>query len=223
MKNQAFALALQKESEVFMKKIISCLLCLVLGVSCCAPAFATNIQDTDVVSPVISIDGEGARVVSVEYILDSSDDTQIPEEVQTAFLQATQEDEANTAVPYGLGIPKASNKHDLSQSAYHFMVDTTYNVIYSNYVFTGHGGAVTMNIQDASETPGAKEFLVKVFVRGWLGTGTLVYQLAINRNSSARFTVRGLDSDDLVYFTVSPEGQGRLYLPNGLNYICKSG
>lgn len=206
-----------------MEKIVSCLLCLVLGVSCCVPAFATTIQNTEVaLTPTITVEGENARLVSVEYIPDDSEDMQIPEEVQSAFWEATQEDNSNTATPYGTGIPKASNKHDLSKSAYYFKVDSTYSTIYSNYVFTGHGGSVTMNISDASETPGAKEFLVKVFVRGWLGTGTLVYQIALNRNTqNNRFTVKDLDSDDLVYFTVSPEGQGRLYLPSGNNYICK--
>lgn len=206
-----------------MKRLLAAILCIVLCCSCVINAFAMEVENWGGnQTPYLSVRGDNIRVVSIEYIPDAESEGVIPQIVMSAFANTDMED--NGIVPYGTGIPSGSSTHNLSdEGAYHFRVDTTNSVIYSNNVFTGHDGAVTLDITEACGTATSQEFLVKVFVRNWNGTGTTVGQVAIQRNSSGSITVDDLGANDKVYFTVSPQGAGRVFLPKrtDTNYIRK--
>ena len=56
----------------------------------------------------------------------------------------------NDIIPYGTSIPSGSSIYDLSEGKYSFGIETE-SLYYSDYVFTGHGGRVTMNIKESYE------------------------------------------------------------------------
>lgn len=206
-----------------MKKMFAVILCIMLCGSLVMNVFASeaeNLVENQI--PHFTVRGDNIRLVSVEYIPDDESEGVIPQDVMSAFANT---DRGNSdLVPYGTGIPSGTSTYDLTdEGPYYFRVDTSSSVIYSNKVFIGHDGAVTMDITEACGTLTNQEFLVKIFVRGWTGTGTLYGQVAIERNSSGSITVDDLGTNDKVYFTVSPQEAGRVYLPrrDDSNYIRK--
>ena len=144
-------------------------------------------------------------------------DSAIPYEVREKLFVGPSLDQVT---PYGTGIPSGSSTYDLSNGKYSFGVETE-ELYYSDYVFIGHGGKVTMNIRESCGLATSELFLVRIYVRGWLGTGTVVGQLAVERNSGDSLIVDGLSESDKVYFTISPEERGLVDLSILHNYIKK--
>lgn len=207
-----------KKAGIIMKRNLALFLNLVLCFTCISPlsASATETGSTEPM-PKFTVVGDGIRLISVEYIPDDCEDSSIPDEVMEKL---TCDSVQNDVVPYGTSIPSGSSTYDLSSRKYSFGIETD-SLYYSDYVFTGHGGSVTMNIKESCGIATSAEFLVRVFVRKWLGTGTVVGQVAVKRNNSGTLTVDDLSESSKVYFTVSPEEQGTVRLSSLYNYIKK--
>lgn len=207
-----------KKAGIIMKRNLALLLSLVLCLTCVSPlsASATEIGSTEPM-PKFTVIGDGIRLISVEYIPDDCENSIIPDEVMEKF---TCDPVQNDIIPYGTSIPSGSSIHDLSKGKYSFGIETE-SLYYSDYVFTGHGGSVTMNIKESCGLATDAEFLVRVFVRSWLGAGTVVGQVAVKRNNSGTLTVDDLSESSKVYFTISPEEQGLVDLSSLYNYIKK--
>lgn len=201
-----------------MKRKLALFLSLVLCLICISPLSANATETNPAESmPHFAVIGDGIRLVSVEYVSDDCENSIIPDVV---MQKLTCDSDQNDITPYGTSIPNGSSTRDLSSGKYYFGVETT-SLYYSDYVFTGHGGSVTMNIKESCGLATSAEFLVRVFVRGWLGTGTVVGQVAVKRNSSGTLTVDDLSESSKVYFTISPEDQGLVDLSSLHNYIEK--
>ena len=120
---------------------------LVLCFTCISPlsASATETGSTEPM-PKFTVVGDGIRLISVEYIPDDCEDSSIPDEVMEKL---TCDSVQNDVVPYGTSIPSGSSTYDLSSRKYSFGIETD-SLYYSDYVFTGHGGSVTMNLKNAT-------------------------------------------------------------------------
>ncbi len=201
-----------------MKKTFSLVLCFLICTLCLTPAYAAGIQSgTNIQRPVFPESGDGVRLISVEYIPDDLSDKSIPKDIMEKL---TGDEGKPTIKPFGTGIPSASSTFDLSKRQDSISVDTD-TVYYSDYVYVNHGGAVTLHIWERSGVANRDEFLVKVYVRHWPGTGTTVGTLALERNyfEAKDLVVEGLGLKDKVYFTVSAQEAGTVKLSSVYNYI----
>lgn len=207
-----------KKAGIIMKRNLALLLSFVLCLTCISPLSASATGTGTIKSmPKFTVIGDGIRLISVEYVPDNCENSIIPNEVMEKI---TCDPVQNDIIPYGTSIPSSSSIYDLSEGKYSFGIETE-SLYYSDYVFTGHGGRVTMNIKESCGLATEAEFLVRVFVRSWRGTGTVVGQVAVKRNNSGTLTVDDLSESSKVYFTISPEEQGLVDLSSLYNYIKK--
>lgn len=203
-----------------MKKLIAILLSLVVSASCIAPisAAATQIDNGDGLRQFY-VKGEGARLISVEYIPDECAKAEIPCNAISALGIPAGSDEATT---YGTEIPGTKNPYDLSDGKDTISIsqDTVY---YSDYVYIGHGGNVMMNIKETTGTVVHDEFEVKIFVRGLFATGTIVASMAVQRSTPEAVQLYAtVKEKDKVYFTINPLENGNVHLGAANNYIAKN-
>ncbi len=203
-----------------MKKTFSLILCLALSLSCLSPIFVAAEQVTECDEQrYFYTEGEGVRLISVEYIPDEQAEAEIPSKVISALGIPTED--GGTAT-YGTSIPGSTDTYDLSNGKDPIILsqDTLY---YSDYVYIGHGGKVMMNIKETSGTVSDDEFLVKIFVRNWQGTGTTKASMAVQRNTSDSVKLYAtVKESDKVYFTIDPQGNGMVELGALNNYIKKN-
>lgn len=133
---------------------------------------------------------------SVEIIPNEIIDEQLPAELLAALME-------NEIMPYGQSAPSSGNTYNLANGAYNFSVSTKLNTtIYSNYVFTGHGGSVSVYLNDTSTASGSYQF--KIYKRGLIDT--TVYTRTCNHDDTAKFTTNVGDADSKIFFAVVPKG-----------------
>lgn len=163
-------------------------------------------------------EGEGARLISVEYIPDDQSETAIPSEVIDAFGILSGDQSIET---HGTKIPNTKEPYDLSIGKESILLSQS-TVYYSDHVYIGHGGKVTMSIKETSGTVVTDEFLVKIFVRNWNGTGTTKATLAVERNTARAVTLNATVSESAkVYYVIDPQENGEVNLGALNNYIAK--
>lgn len=153
--------------------------------------------------PSFRVEGDGCRIISLEYLSNEEAEEGLPDTMKAALYAPSPSDFS----PYGTKIPSSSSTWDLSSSSYSFSVDTTNSVIYSNYVFTNHGGTALLRCYDTSGTANmGTEYYAKIFVRNWAG-GTLAGTFSMVRGSDSALYVDNLRESDKIYFTIDPNGR----------------
>lgn len=202
---------LTPRKEIFMKKTICITLALALFIPIMMiPASANDVQNQDMTTtafvdsmPTFFVEGDGCRIVSLEYLSNEDAEKGLPDAMKAALNAPSSKDYS----PYGTSIPSSSSTWNLSLSAYSFTVDTTYSVIYSNYVFTNHGGTALLRCHDTSGTANmGTEYYATIFVRTRTG-GTLAGTIAMIRGSDSALYVNNLNDSDKIYFSINPDGR----------------
>ena len=171
-----------------------CSVCLVLVMLLQSVAFAE--PDSQ---PVSDFD---QYLVSVETVSAEEAEEKLPPEVYQALYGDAFDDEISL---YGLEEPKTSNQYNLREKGkYYFPVSTKLDLIYSDYVFTGHSGHLTVFLKETSL--GSSNYKFIVYRRGTLYFDTEIDTYEFPRGSEEKGYII-CNEDDLVYFCVDPIGQ----------------
>lgn len=141
-------------------------------------------------------------LVSVERILPEEAKEKLPEEVYNVFYGDTSDDEVT---PYGIFAPEKSNVYDLNDGSYHFWVNSSSDIIYSRYVFTGHDGAMLFVSDETSTSEPLGTYTLHIF-KYKLILGTEIHTYAIPRGTNKALAFQ-CNADDLIYFGVNPKNK----------------
>lgn len=139
-------------------------------------------------------------LVSIEVISNEEADSLLPEYMTAAFDENNANNVGNIST-YALSYPSKENKWNLNQKGqYDFSVETHGSKIYSDYVFTGHKGSVTVYLDETSSSSG--EYTFKLCKRGLVNT--TIHKYKFSHGVPQTIAMSGFDSDDLVYFIIDP-------------------
>lgn len=129
---------------------------------------------------------------TVEIVPNEIAEKELPEDLLAALHSETY----NT---HGATAPTEKSLWNLSSKEYTFHVKTQKdkNTIYSNYVFTGHDGKITVSFTDYVTDSG--KFTFKVYKRGLISTR--IYQVDCENGSTKSYDIDIKDADALVYFS----------------------
>lgn len=152
-------------------------------------------------------------LVSVDVIPNAEADSLLPDRLYDAVMFDTA-DVGGISVN-GLSVPDSDNKWNLNtKGEYDFSVDTSGSTIYSNYVFTGHGGAVKVHLVETTTTSG--QYTFKLCKRGFFNTTLYTYKFDHGVNQT--INMDSFDSSDKIYFLITPNGSTKL---SSSSYIKK--
>lgn len=139
-------------------------------------------------------------LVSIEVISNEEADAFLPEYMVEAFAEETEDVSGNVST-YGLSYPSKKDKWNLdTEGKYEFSVDTQGSAIYSDYVFTGHGGSVKVHLNETTSSSGKYTF--KLCKRGLINT--TIYKYEFSHGLKQTISMNDFDSDDLIYFIIDP-------------------
>lgn len=139
-------------------------------------------------------------LVSIEVISNEEADALLPEYMTAAFDEDNADHSGNIST-YGLSYPSKESKWNLNtKGQYDFSVDTQNSKIYSDYVFTGHKGSVTVYLDETSSSSG--EYTFKLCKRGVINT--TIHKYKFSHGVPQTIAMGGFDSDDLIYFIIDP-------------------
>lgn len=198
-----------------MKRFISLFLSVIVCASLAMHAFASEIGDEGFEkAPQITVLGENESVMRMEQISSEEANAGLPPELLDAIRSAQNYNEQTT---YGVNRPSSSNVWNLySKGAYYFGADFNYGTIYSNYVFTGHGGGLYFKCRDTSDEFGLYSISVYVVTEDGFRYHRGL-QLALDQTEE--FVITGLSPSDVVYFALGTPERHLVLLDKNNTYV----
>ena len=170
-----------------MKKFVSIMVSLLLVLQLSQTTYATS------QIPNIEL-SEGMELLSVEIIPNEEMESLVPEYISEALSSTDQ------TMTYGVSRPNKNNVWDLSQKPYPFHAKSTYEDVFSNYVFKGHNGSIKLIIDEKSGNKGVAG--LNILVRNFWNT--VIYSTTFDRGSYSLITVNNINPEDLIYFAIMP-------------------
>ncbi|MBR6095226.1 MAG: hypothetical protein IKP92_09440 [Lachnospiraceae bacterium] len=167
--------------------------------------------------PNIALASNGVHddgLVSVEVISNAVADSMLPENLYQAVV--AENNPGGGISPKGLSEPDSNSVWNLnSNGQYNFHVNVTVGTIYSNYVFTGHGGQVEVHLVENTATSGKYKF--RLYKRGIFNTVLYTYQF--DHGSVQTISMSSFASDAKIFFEIEPNGYTNL---TNSSYIKKN-
>lgn len=192
-----------------MKRVFSFMLALsmIMAISANASAFKGENNQP--------LEQKEAILVSVETISNEEADNQLPEEMQQAL--------GNSDVsPLGVDVPSADVLWDLTEDGpRHFHASVTFLYpIYSSYCFTGHNGAIKLEVYEDTEVASGKTFDFVIYKRGLINTKVYTFVCFYYAGNTIS-RIDGFDADDLIYFKIEDNLRSDIHITND-SFIAKA-
>lgn len=179
-----------------MKKLLYTVVLVCLMVTLVIPAFAVETDD-------IQCTDCNQYLSSVEIISNSELVKELPSDLAKNVEYYMKYGTLPSTVTRGSSAPDEGNQWDLRYDGkYYFEVITSSTPVFSNYVYTGHDGSVTMYLDEIADSP--SKYTFKLYKTERFNTEVFVYDFP--HNETQKFELVTFDSDDFIFFSIIPNG-----------------